>query len=309
MGKPPLLVIAGPTASGKSALALEIARTQGGVLINADASQLYQPLRILSARPTPAEEAEAPHRLFGILSGHQACSAAQWAALARREIALAHAAGRLPILVGGTGLYLRTLIGGIAPVPPIPETIRSAVRALPAPDLRAALEAEDPAMAARLHPQDPQRNARALEVIRATGRSLLEWQRQHSGGIGSDVALDARLLLPDRAALNARIDARFDAMMAAGALDEVRALLALDLPAGSPVLKALGVPPLARHLRGELALAAAVADAKRQTRAYAKRQRTWFASGGQARGWLSTAIRLREAASMVNLAPQQEGPS
>lgn len=291
--KPPLVVIAGPTASGKSALALERARAQGGVLINADASQLYAPLRILSARPTPAEEAQAPHRLYGTLAGDEACSAARWAAMAKEEIAGAHAGGALPILVGGTGLYLRTLIEGIAPVPPIPEAIRTAIRALPPADVRAALLAEDPAMAARLHPHDPQRNARALEVIRATGRSLGAWQQQVAGGIGDQVTLDAQLLLPDPADLAQRIDARFDAMMAAGALDEVRALVALGLSPDLPVMKALGVRPLVAYLEGRLPLEAALAAAKRQTRAYARRQRTWFASGGAARGWLATATRLQ----------------
>ncbi|WP_448578592.1 tRNA (adenosine(37)-N6)-dimethylallyltransferase MiaA [Thermaurantiacus sp.] len=293
MEKPPLIVIAGPTASGKSALALDLARTLGGVLINADASQLYRDLRILSARPTAAEEAEAPHRLYGILPGEEACSAARWAAMARDEIASAHAAGRIPILVGGTGLYLRTLIEGIAPVPPIPEEIRAEVRALPAAGLRAALLREDPAMAERLHPHDPQRQARALEVIRATGRSLLWWQQAQGDGLSPQVALDARLLLPDRAWLAERIDRRFDSMMAEGALEEARALLALGLPHDRPVMKALGVRPLIAHLHGRLPLAAAVEEAKRQTRAYAKRQLTWFAGGGQSRGWIATATRLQ----------------
>ncbi|WP_374388269.1 tRNA (adenosine(37)-N6)-dimethylallyltransferase, partial [Sandaracinobacter sp.] len=188
--KPPLAVIAGPTASGKSALALRMAATDNGVIINADASQVYADLPILSAAPTAEEQAQAPHRLFGVIDGAETCTAARWAALARAGIAAAHAAGQLPILVGGTGLYLRTLLDGIAPVPAIPAEVREAIRALPPAQVRAALQAEDPAMAARLHANDSQRNARALEVIRATGRSLAGWQAAPpEGGLLPDVAL------------------------------------------------------------------------------------------------------------------------
>lgn len=280
--KPPLAVIAGPTASGKSALALKIAHACNGVIINADASQVYADLRILSARPAEAEMEGVPHRLYGIIDGAESCTAARWAALARAEIGAAHAGGRLPILVGGTGLYLKVLIAGIADVPPVPEAVRAPVRALDAPALRAALEREDPLMAARLHPNDRQRNARALEVMRATGRSLAAWQAETGGGLGDAVALGARVLLPDRAALNAACDLRFDRMMAEGALDEVRRLRARGLSPDLPVMKALGVPPLLAHLDGRLSLEEAIARARLETRRYAKRQRTWFASGGQA---------------------------
>lgn len=293
MEKPPLIVIAGPTGSGKSALALDLALALGGMIINADASQLYRDLRILSARPSPQEEEQAPHRLYGILEGAEACSAASWASMAKEVIASAHQQGLVPILVGGTGLYLRTLIEGIAPVPPIPESVRAEVRALSLSALSAALLEEDPAMAARLHPHDPQRQARALEVIRATGRSLLFWQQARSGGLSTDVTLDVRLLVPNRAWLADRIDRRFEAMMHAGALEEVRALKAQGLSPGLPVMKALGVPSLMRHLEGDISLGAAAEEAKQQTRAYAKRQLTWFSSGGQARGWLATATRLQ----------------
>ncbi|MFN7177523.1 MAG: tRNA (adenosine(37)-N6)-dimethylallyltransferase MiaA [Thermaurantiacus sp.] len=292
---PPLVVIAGPTASGKSAHALRLAETRGGTIINADASQLYADLRILSARPTANDEARVPHRLYGVLDAADPCSAARWAAMAQAEIDASHKEGRVPILVGGTGLYLATLIDGIAPVPPIDPAIRTEVRALPSASIRAALEAEDPSMAARLRPSDPQRNARALEVIRSTGRSLADWQRDRTDGLLDAVALETHLLLPDRAALTARAEARFDAMLADGALDEVARLLGRNLPADLPAMKALGVPPLAAHLRGEISLAQAADRAKLDTRRYIKRQFTWFATGGRAKGWLAVAIRLPDA--------------
>jgi tRNA dimethylallyltransferase len=294
MGKPPLLVIAGPTASGKSVLAIAKARRRGGVIINADASQLYVDIPILSAQPSAVDRAEVPHLLYGELPGAESCSAARWADMARRAIASTQAEGRLPILVGGTGLYLQSLLDGIAPVPPIASAVRAEVRALAPAAVRAALEVEDPAMASRLHPNDPQRNARALEVLRATGRSLLVWQQApREGGLADRMALEALLLVAPRDLLAQRIDARFRAMMTAGALEEVRRLAAQDLPPGLPVMKALGVPPLLAHLRGLLPLEEAVATACRQTRAYAKRQRTWFESGGQSRGWLADATRLQ----------------
>jgi tRNA dimethylallyltransferase len=293
MGKPPLLVIAGPTASGKSALALERAQSEGGVVINADASQLYADIPILSAQPGPAERARAPHRLYGVLDGGEIASAARWAAMARTAIAQVQAEGRLPILVGGTGLYLSTLVEGIAPVPPIAEAVRTAVRTMGAQAVRAALEREDPAMAARLHPNDPQRNARALEVLRATGQSLGQWHRMRTGGVGEDMAIEVVLLLVKKEALDARIGARFRAMLDAGAVEEVRRLVARGLPPDRPVMKALGVQPLLRHLAGDLSLEEAMAEACRQTRAYARRQRTWFESGGRSRGWLADANRLQ----------------
>lgn len=283
--KPPLAVIAGPTASGKSALALTLARARNGIIINADASQLYADLAILSARPTEAEMAGVPHRLFGVRDGANPASAAEWAAMARAEIAAAHAGGRLPILVGGTGLYLTSLIAGIAPVPPIDPAVRTAVRALPLAELRTALEAEDPAMAARLRPTDPQRTARALEVIRSTGRSLADWQAEpRTGGIGGAVALEPLVLDLPRDRLAARIDARIDAMWNAGALDEVRRLAARALPPALPVMRAIGVPPLLGHLRGEMTGEQAIDRWRLDTRRYAKRQATWMRH--QFPGWL-----------------------
>ena len=261
-----------------------MAARENGVIINADASQVYADLPILSAAPTAAEQASAPHRLFGVIDGAETCTAARWAALARAEIASAHAAGRLPILVGGTGLYLRTLLDGIAPVPAIPADVRAAVRALPAAQVRAALEAEDPLMAARLHSNDAQRNARALEVIRATGRSLAGWQAAPpEGGLLPQVDLRPLVVEVPREILVARIDARVDAMWRAGALEEVRHLAARGLSQSLPVMRAIGVPPLLALLRGDLDEAAALARWRLDTRQYAKRQATW--ARNQTGGW------------------------
>lgn len=275
--KPRLALIAGPTASGKSALGLALAEQRGGVVINADASQVYRDLRILTARPTPAEEARVPHALFGHVDAAQACSAARWAADARAAIASAQAQGRLPILVGGTGLYLRTLLDGIAPVPDIDPAVRAAVRALPVAQAHAALGREDPAAAARLAPADTARVARALEVVRATGRPLAAWQAERTGGIAADVSLAAVVLLPDRPTLMARCDARLEAMFDHGAADEVAALLArTDVPPDAPARRAIGVPEVAAWLSGACSRAQALAQAQASTRRYAKRQYTWF---------------------------------
>lgn len=277
------MVIAGATASGKSAYALARAVAENGVIINADASQVYADLRVLSARPSADEEARAPHRLYGIIDGAQACSAAHWAALAKAEVAAAHAAGKLPIITGGTGLYIRTLLDGIAPVPEIDPSVRGEVRALGAQAAWDALVREDPAMAARLNRADRQRVARALEVVRATRRSLADWQQQLEGGIGSEVELDACVVTLPRDQLYKRCDARLAAMLDDGALDEVAALLARGLASDLPVMKALGVAPLAALLRGEIDRATALALAQQTTRNYAKRQATWFAN--QTPGW------------------------
>lgn len=277
-------MIAGPTASGKSALALAEAEARGGVIINADASQLYTDIPVLSAQPGAEEQARVPHRLYGILDAADSASAARWAALARAEIEAAWAAGRLPILVGGTGLYLRTLLDGIAPVPDIPADVRKSVRGLPPAEVRRALEAEDPAMAARLHPRDPQRNARALEVIRATGRSLAQWQgAPRTGGLAGLVQLSPLVIEPPRDLLEARIRSRIAAMLRAGAREEVARLAARNLPPDRPILRAIGVPPLLALLHGEITQAEALARWILDTRRYAKRQATWFRN--QAPDW------------------------
>ncbi|RXR27582.1 tRNA (adenosine(37)-N6)-dimethylallyltransferase MiaA [Sphingobium fluviale] len=274
--RPRLALIAGPTASGKSALALALAEGANGVIINADASQVYADLDVLSARPSAAEMARAPHRLFGMRDGARPCSAADWAELAKAEITAAHAAGRLPILVGGTGLYIRTLLDGIAPVPEIDAEVRATVRGMPVEEAYAALMREDAPAAARLAPADSARTMRALEVIRSTGRSILDWRTEKSGGIGDVVDLHPLILLPPRERLYARCDARFEAMLDQGAIDEVEALLARNLAPDLPVMRAIGVPEIAGWLMGKMSREAMIAQAQAATRQYAKRQYTWF---------------------------------
>lgn len=277
-GLPPLALIAGPTASGKSALALALAQRTGGTIINCDASQVYADLRVLSARPTAEEEARAPHRLFGHMDGREACSAAHWAEDARREIAAVQEAGGLPILVGGTGLYIRTLLDGIAPIPDIDPAIREAVRALPVAEAHAALSREDPASAQALAPADTTRVARALEVVRSTGRGIRDWRAHKEGGIGGAIRLAPLLLLPPRDWLAARCDARFEQMLATGAIEEVQALLARALPPALPVMRAIGVPEIRGWLAGDISREDMVSRAQTATRQYAKRQYTWFAN-------------------------------
>ena len=272
-----MALIAGPTASGKSSLALRLAETTGGAVINADSAQVYCNLPILSAAPTAEERARAEHLLYGVLDGAQPCSAADWAAMACREIERLHGAGRLPILVGGTGLYLRTLLDGIAPVPPIKPDIRAQVRAASVGENLAALTEFDPVAAATLNPGDTTRIARALEVARSTGRTLREWQERREGGIGNQIELQALVLLPPRPWLFERCDARFAQMVERGALAEVETLLARKLDPDLPVMRAIGVPELGAHLRGELTLDQAIAAGQQATRRYAKRQYTWFA--------------------------------
>jgi tRNA dimethylallyltransferase len=274
--RPRVALIAGPTASGKSALAVRLAQVANGTVINADASQVYADLQILSARPSDEDMAQVPHRLFGHIDGAQACTAARWAGEARAEIDSAHKEGRLPILVGGTGLYLRTLLDGIAPVPEIDPAIRASVRALPVTEAHAALSREDPAAAARLAPADTTRVARALEVVRSTGKPLSHWQQQKSGGIADRIDLSPIILLPPRDWLIARCDLRFEQMVEGGAVEEVRALLARDLSPDLPAMRAIGVPEIASWLRGEIDRDAMLERGRIATRQYAKRQYTWF---------------------------------
>jgi len=270
-------LIAGPTASGKSALAVALAKTlENGIVVNADASQVYADLAILSARPTAEEMDGVPHRLFGHVDAAEAHNAARWAAEARNVIAEAHAAGRVPILVGGTGLYLRTLLHGIAPVPEIDPRVREAVRALPVAEAHAALAMADPAAATRLNPADTTRVARALEVVRATGRTLADWQQAREGGIADTIALAPLILLPPRDWLRTRCDTRLIQMFEGGAIEEVEALLARHLDPDLPAMRAIGVPQIAAFLRGEISRADALEAAQAATRQYAKRQYTWF---------------------------------
>jgi len=274
---PKVALIAGPTASGKSALAIALAEKRGGMVINADSAQVYADLRILTARPSEEEEARAPHRLFGHIDGADLYSAARWAAEARAAIHEALGLGLLPILTGGTGLYLLTLLDGIAPIPDIEPEIRDEIRAMPVAEAHAHLTRLDPEAAARLHPSDTTRVGRALEVIRSTGFPLAYWHSERTGGIGGEIALSATILLPDRAWLHARTDMRFEAMLDGGAIDEVRELEArTDLAVNAPVRRAIGVREIADWQAGTITREEASKRAQAATRQYAKRQYTWF---------------------------------
>jgi tRNA dimethylallyltransferase len=275
--KPPVFLIAGPTASGKSALALALAEQIRGVIVNADSAQIYRDLPILSAQPAAEEKARVEHRLYGALDGATACSAADWAEMAKCEIAKLHAAKRIPILAGGTGLYVRTLLDGIAPVPPIDPGVRREVREASAAINFARLRTLDPEAAARLKPTDSTRLARALEVIVSTGRTLSEWQQQREGGIAADIDLQPLILLPPRKWLYQRCDERLTQMIDAGAVAEVEALVARGLDTDLPVMRGIGVREIAAYLLGSATLDEAVAAAQQATRRYAKRQYTWFA--------------------------------
>ena len=277
-GSPSILVIGGPTASGKSALAAAAAERFGGIVVNADSMQLYRDLPILTSWPDEELRARAPHRLYGVLDGAARCSAGRWRALAMAEIERAQGADALPILVGGTGLYLRALLKGLAPVPAIPEAVRAAVRALcereGSAGLHARLALRDPEAAGRLEPGDSQRVMRAYEVIEATGRSLLAWQTErHEVFAGGAAVL---VLEPPRTELYEACNTRFDQMMVAGALDEAARLKVRGLDPRLPVMKAVGVRALLDHLSGAIPLERAVALGRQATRRYAKRQTTWF---------------------------------
>jgi tRNA dimethylallyltransferase len=277
---PAVIIVGGPTASGKSALALDLAEALDGVVINADSMQVYAELSILTARPGPADLARVPHRLYGVLPAATRCSAAAWCDMALAEIGLARKAGKRPIVVGGTGLYLRALTEGLSPVPPVPEEIRRATvelhETLGGDAFHAELMRWDPKMAQRLAPGDSQRMIRAWEVMVATNRSLADWQLEAGSGPPPGMVFDLVVLAPPREALYAACDGRFRAMAAAGALEEARALLALGLDPELPAMKAVGVPELAAHLHGEIEFETAIARAQRATRNLAKRQTTWF---------------------------------
>ncbi len=285
-----VLLIAGPTASGKSALALRLARERGGVIINADASQVYRELRILSARPTDDEMHDMPHRLYGHVSGLEAYSVAAWRKDAKREIEAAWEQERLPILVGGTGLYFMAMEQGLAEVPPIDAGIREKWRGFEG-DIHAELQRRDPVGAAKLGPNDRQRIARALEVVEGTGKPLSHWQQQaERSAFLREVAVERIMVDVPREDLYARSDARFDRMIAAGALDEVRPLV--DLDSALPMMRAIGVPELTRHLRGDIGLEEAVKLAKTATHQFIKRQLTW--GRGQAKGWSVASPQMQK---------------
>ena len=274
------ILIAGPTASGKSALALRLARERNGVVINADSMQVYSDLRVLTARPSPEEVARAPHVLYGHVAASEAYSVARWIADVHEVLARAREQGQTPIIVGGTGLYFKALLEGLSPVPEIPAEIRVHWRAeakrLGGPQLHAELRARDHVMAARLAPGDTQRITRALEVLAATGRSLADWQAIPGEPVFDAASTERLVVTLPRASLHERCDRRFDQMMSQGALDEVRGLRALNLDPALPVMGALGVRPLLRHLAGEIDLATAIEAGKRETRQYVKRQETWL---------------------------------
>ena len=273
------IVIAGPTASGKSGLALAIAQAFGGWVINADSMQIYDTLRILTARPTLHDEALAPHRLYGVLSPREICSAARWRDLAALEIQAAWDAKALPVIVGGTGLYLRALTEGLSPIPEIPAEIRENARTLLAEMGNQAfhqmLQDRDPEMAARLDCGNSQRLSRAWEVLAATGQSLAQWQRQpNQGAVAANwltIVLD-----PPRDIQTKACEHRFRQMVAQGALAEAQSMANLRLPADCPATRALGLPDLISHLNGKLTLEQAILAGSQATRAYAKRQSTWF---------------------------------
>ncbi len=273
------LLIAGPTASGKSAIALALARRLDGVVINADSMQVYRDLRILSARPSLEDEAMAPHRLYGHVDGAVNYSVGQWLTDMAAALDAVRANGRTAIVVGGTGLYFMALTRGLSPMPAVPAQVREAVRRAAAgeaaPALHARLHAVDPLMAAKLRPSDPQRILRALEIFAATGRSLASFQAERSAPLLARGTWRGVFLAPDRVALRETINKRFDAMMNDDALHEVTALKARGLDPALPVMRAHGVPHLLAHLGGVLSREEAMTRAKDDTRAYARRQHTF----------------------------------
>ncbi|PPC80045.1 MAG: tRNA (adenosine(37)-N6)-dimethylallyltransferase MiaA, partial [Hyphomicrobium sp.] len=274
------ILIAGPTASGKSSLALALAERLGGVVINTDSMQVYRELRILTARPTQEDERRAPHALYGFVSAADAYSVGRYVADAARALDDAYAKGLVPIFVGGTGLYFKALLEGLSPVPAVEEAVRGrwreAADKLPPGELHRVLAERDADMAERLDPSDLQRIVRALEVIESTGRSLAEWQSESGVPVLAAGDTFRLMLMPDREVLRARVDARFDAMMDAGALDEARALADLGLDTTLPAMRAIGVAPLIATVRGDMSVDGAVEAAKAESRQYLKRQTTWL---------------------------------
>jgi tRNA dimethylallyltransferase len=296
------ILIAGPTASGKSAAALELGAWLRGTVINADSMQVYAELPVLTARPAEAETARVPHRLYGTVPAGEAYSVGRWLEQASAAIAEAEGEGRVPILVGGTGLYFKALTEGLTPVPEVPPEIRNYWReraeALGSEGLHRELAARDPAMASQIKPSDPQRIARALEVIDATAVSLAEWQGAGATPVLARGQVVKLVVAPERETICAATDARFNAMMAAGALEEVRALLALGLPPGLPAMRAHGVRELGAYLSGACSLAEAVAKAKTETRRYAKRQMTWVRRFMKDWQWVPDATAAIEAGGL-----------
>ena len=280
----PVKIIAGPTASGKTAHAIDIGLKEDGVVINADSMQIYDALPMLSAQPDEEERAQIAHYLYAALPPQDKCSAARWRALALAEIDKAHAAGKLPLIVGGTGFYIKALIDGLSPIPDVPDDIRTAAEALQRelgnPGFHAALAEKDPEMAERLHPNDTQRLVRAWEVFAATGKSLAYWQAQPPADMPEDLLFDIMLVMPEKAVLDERCHRRFDRMIAQGVMDEVRELDGLisdgTVPEDAAITNALGFHPLRAYLKEQLSLEEAIERSKIETCQYAKRQGTWF---------------------------------
>jgi tRNA dimethylallyltransferase len=299
----PAIIIAGPTASGKSALAVAIARQFGGVVINADSMQVYRELRILTARPGEAELARVPHRLYGVLPAAERCSAGRWRRMA--EIAAADAPDRLPVFVGGTGLYLRALTQGLVEIPAVPSAIAEAgmerLSALGTAGLHSELARLDPVTAARLEPGDSQRVLRAWTVLQATGRSLAEWQSAPAEGGWPGLTF---ALIPPREALYAACDARLLAMVEQGAVEEVRQLLALGLDPSLPAMRAVGVREFASVLQDGDGLGAALAAAQQATRHYAKRQMTWIRHQMPEARWIEAQYSERILPEIFNIIRQ-----
>jgi len=289
MNRPRAILIAGPTASGKSQLAMDLARARDGVIINADSMQVYRELRILTARPSAADEAALPHRLYGHVSGMDDYSVGRWLEDVTAILGDAEAAGRLAVIVGGTGLYFKALLEGLSPIPDIPVEIRGHWRGLgdelSANALYELLRERDPVMADRLAPSDRQRLVRALEVMDATGKSLAEWQDEPGAPLLRLEDVEAVVVAPEREVLYDRCNRRFDEMMEAGGLEEVQALAALELAPDRPIMRALGVRQLLALVDGRLTRDAALAQAKTETRRYAKRQLTWLRRNMIAWNW------------------------
>jgi tRNA dimethylallyltransferase len=292
------VLIAGPTASGKSALALRLAERAGGTIVNADSMQVYRDFRVLTARPTPAEESRAPHLLYGHVDAAEPYSVGRWLADASRVLSEVERAGRLPIFVGGTGLYFKALSRGLSSMPQVFDAVRAKIRGeaegVAAAELYARLAVRDPLTAAKLRPSDRQRVVRALEIFEATGRPLVEWQASPGKPLIEPGHAISVFLAVDRAELRTRIDARFDKMLTEGALEEVRTFAARKLDPALPAMKAHGAPWLMKHLAGEILLDAAANEAKADTRKYAKRQETWFRHQLPQFKWLAPGEALEE---------------
>ena len=288
----PILIVAGPTASGKSSLALAAADKYNGVIINCDAMQVYRELRLITARPSSEDEAKVPHKLYGVIPAAEACSAGIWRELAVAEIETCWRADRLPIVTGGTGLYIRALMEGLTDIPEIPREIREEVterRNRIGPEaFRQELAKFDPVSAERLNPTDSQRMIRAYEVYLGTERSLTDWHQDAPATPPLEANYQSIVFEPPRDELYAKCEARIDWMIDNGVLDEVRVLMELNLEPSLPVMKALGVPELITHLRDKMTLEDAVSAAKQATKRYAKRQMTWF------RGQIVQKYRVNE---------------